>query len=190
MGPRGSSARVREGFAPITDRQKKNVRVREGRVIVLGRPMLRAFHVTPALLALALSSCGGQVVFYEGGGGSGGSGSATQSSATHGSSTGKASSGTGAFSCTAVSFDFAAPMGVCTSVDHCDIVGTLADGRGLRESCKSDGKNAACALFVDDVQVCSCPSEAIDWARLCANGVPTCSGWLVDYGDISFCPTK
>jgi hypothetical protein len=116
-----------------------------------------------AVALLALASCGGKVV-VEDESGTGGAG----------------------LDCAAVSFDFDAPILACTEgPDRCELVGTLPDGRAVREAC--DGSTTECDLFVDDVLTCSCPSDRIDFATACSNGVPTCANWLVDYSDIDFC---
>lgn len=117
--------------------------------------------------AAVLASCGGKVTFVEGtNGGQGGGG------------------GAAAIDCTAVAFDFDAPITECAKVaGSCAITGTLPDGRALRESCANDN----CDLFVDNVKVCVCPSKLIDFGNTCSNGVATCSSWKVDYSDIQSC---
>ena len=88
-----------------------------------------------------------------------------------------------ALDCAAVSFDLTAPSEACETVDRCDLTGTLADGRSVRESCTQGG----CALFVDEVQVCACPPARLDFSQVCADGLPTCAGWLVNWSTIGFC---
>lgn len=133
---------------------------------MLRRPALTVLACGVAALAV-LASCGGKVTFVDGtNGGQGGEG------------------GSGALDCTNVSFDFDQPITSCGNVGEvCAITGVLPDGRALRESCAADN----CDLFVDDVKVCSCPSKLIDFTNTCANGVPTCKSWKVDYSDIQFC---
>ncbi len=150
------------------------------------------FRATCALSCLLLASaCGGKVIF-DGGGGSGGSGVATSSHASTSASKAAANGSTGSagLSRTNVSFDFAQTTGECTTASQCDIVGKLADGRSLRESCTISGKNGQCALLVDGAEICTCPANRIDWSTTCSNGIPTCTGWLIDYAHVTGCPTK
>ena len=149
--------------------------------------MLRATRSRWIFVGVLLPGCGGKVVFSEGDGGSGDVGAHAQNVGSSVVTAGVATSGSGGFSCAAVSFDFRAPIEACTTGQRCDIVGTLPDGRALRETCSGDGPNAVCDLFIDEQHACSCSPDQIDFGASCGNGTPTCDSWLVDYGDISFC---
>lgn len=155
--------------------------------------MIRLPEVASILLATLLFGCGGKVVYSEGAGGSGGAASGSTSSTSKGTTsqtTANGSSGSAGISCTKVSFDFNAPIDTCAMMNTCDIIGTLPDGRGLRETCTIDGKTASCALFVDGVEVCACPPDRLNYSATCSNGTPTCIGWDVDYSDITSCHVK
>jgi hypothetical protein len=89
----------------------------------------------------------------------------------------------GELDCSRVIFDPQVPAEMCGTRDRCDITGTLADGRALRQTCTQSG----CALFVDGEQVCTCPAARLDWANTCYTGPPTCMGWLVNYVTIELC---
>jgi hypothetical protein len=78
---------------------------------------------------------------------------------------------------------------ICTMPDVCEIAGSLADGREVRETC-TISPVVACELVVNGVRICSCPKERIDWSETCGNGVPTCDGWVVDYTTITTCSKK
>lgn len=116
--------------------------------------------------------CGGKVTFVEGSkGGQGGEGG-----------------GAAALDCADVSFDFDQPISMCGGIGAvCSITGVLPNGHALRETCAAD-PTPTCALFVDNVKVCTCPADQIDFANQCGNGVPTCFAWKVDYGDVTPCP--
>jgi hypothetical protein len=68
---------------------------------------------------------------------------------------------------------------------RCDLVGTLKDGRSVREACATEpGQGTVCRLFVDGAEACKCPPSRIDWNNTCANAVATCGGWnLVNYAE-------
>lgn len=125
-------------------------------------------------LSLILAGCGGNVVFIDDGETSGGG----RSPSTVTSS--------GGFDCGDVSFDFDVPPLVCTNgTTGCELIGQMPDGRAVRESC--DGSTLQCSLFIDDVLVCTCPAEHIDFANTCGNGVPLCSDWHMNLSTAEQC---
>jgi hypothetical protein len=84
--------------------------------------------------------------------------------------------------CSKVTFASHGPTEVCATTDTCNIQGVLADGRALRETCTLAG----CTLFVEGVQACTC--SRLDYAAVCATGLPTCTEWTVDYSRVVSCP--
>jgi hypothetical protein len=85
--------------------------------------------------------------------------------------------------CESVELDQSLPAEICTIDDRCEIRGRLDDDRTVRLVCDD---TPACLLFIEGVETCRCPSERIDWASTCPNGVPTCSGWTLDWTDPVF----
>lgn len=126
------------------------------------------------LASIPLAACGGKVLIE----GSGGGSSATSSTS---------STGTGCL----ITLDPNAPQYQCAvTPGDCSLGGQLPDGTPVTEECTLvDSTHATCSLYVNQQEQEVCPASRIDWASTCANGVPTCAGWCVDYVKIeNGCP--